>query len=289
MFYNSLQSATAALEKLAGVLAEEPAVPEPAEPTPLRRPAGARSTSTGPRSRTGADRPVLPALDLRIPAGQTLALVGATGAGKSTIAKLVARFYDPTGGVVRLDGVDLRELSDDDLRRAVVMVAQENFLFSGTIADNIRFGRPDATDEEVRGGGAGDRRRRVHRGAARRLRHRRPQARRSTLRRPAAAGRVRAGVPRRPGRADPRRGDVVARHPVGAARAAGAADDPEVAHRDRHRPPAVHGRDRRPGAGARRRPHRRRRHPERTDHRPAAATRTCTSSGRTASYRRTPR
>ena len=84
-----------------------------------------------------------------IPAGQTVALVGATGAGKSTIAKLVARFYDPTGGIVRIDGIDVRDLSDDDLRRTVVMVAQENFLFAGTIADNIKFGRPDATDEQV--------------------------------------------------------------------------------------------------------------------------------------------
>jgi ABC-type multidrug transport system fused ATPase/permease subunit len=149
MFYNTLQSASAALEKLAGVLAEEPAVPEPASPTPLDASRGAidfDETAFAYRP----DRPVLPALDLRIPAGQTLALVGATGAGKSTIAKLVARFYDPTGGAVRLDGVDLRELSDEDLRRAVVMVAQENFLFSGTIADNIRFGRPDSTDEEIR-------------------------------------------------------------------------------------------------------------------------------------------
>jgi ABC-type multidrug transport system fused ATPase/permease subunit len=149
MFYNSLQSASAALEKLAGVLDEKPAVPEPAVPTALEHSTGRiefEKTSFSYRP----DRPVLPALDLRIPAGQTLALVGATGAGKSTIAKLVARFYDPTDGVVKLDGVDLRELSDDDLRHAVVMVAQENFLFSGTIADNIRFGKPDATDEEVR-------------------------------------------------------------------------------------------------------------------------------------------
>jgi ABC-type multidrug transport system fused ATPase/permease subunit len=92
---------------------------------------------------------VLPTLDLHIPAGQTLALVGATGAGKTTIAKLIARFYDPTGGTVRLDGVNLRDLPDEQLRAAVVMVTQENYLFSGTVADNIRFGRPSATDDEV--------------------------------------------------------------------------------------------------------------------------------------------
>jgi len=149
MFYNSLQSASAALEKLAGVLDEKPAVPEPTAPRALAASTGEIAFDKAAFAYR-ADRPVLPALDLTIPAGQTLALVGATGAGKSTIAKLVARFYDPTDGVVRLDGVDLRDLSDDDLRRAVVMVAQENFLFSGTIADNIRFGKPDATDEQVR-------------------------------------------------------------------------------------------------------------------------------------------
>jgi ABC-type multidrug transport system fused ATPase/permease subunit len=92
---------------------------------------------------------VLPGLSLVVPAGQTVALVGTTGAGKTTIAKLIARFYDPTSGAVTLDGVDLRDFAQSDLRRHVVMVTQENFLFSGTVADNIRFGRPSATDAEV--------------------------------------------------------------------------------------------------------------------------------------------
>jgi ABC-type multidrug transport system fused ATPase/permease subunit len=148
-FYNSLQSATAALEKLSGVLQEEPDVPETTQPEPLPRPH--RGAVTFDRVTFGYrhDRVVLPEFDLTIPAGQTVALVGATGAGKSTVAKLVSRFYDPTTGAVRLDGVDLREVSDADLRRAVVMVTQENYLFSGTIADNIAFGRPFATRAEI--------------------------------------------------------------------------------------------------------------------------------------------
>lgn len=78
-------------------------------------------------------------------------MVGTTAAGKTTIAKLLARFYDPTAGRVLLDGVDLRDLDEPTLRRAVVMVTQENYMFGGTVADNIRFGRPDATTEEVVG------------------------------------------------------------------------------------------------------------------------------------------
>jgi len=160
-FYNSLQSASAALEKLSGVLDERPAVAEPARPAALPITAGRAGREASRPAVRGeldfsevsfayrADRLVLPVLDLHIPAGQTLALVGATGAGKTTIAKLIARFYDPTEGTVRLDGVDLRDLSDEQLRAAVVMVTQENYLFSGTVADNIRFGRPSATDEEV--------------------------------------------------------------------------------------------------------------------------------------------
>jgi ABC-type multidrug transport system fused ATPase/permease subunit len=147
-FYNSLQSATAALEKLSGVLQETPGVPEPAVPTPLRNGGGAVDFVDVTFSYR-RDRIVLADLNLHIPAGQTVALVGPTGAGKSTVAKLVSRFYDPVRGTVSLDGVDLRDLSDADLRRAVVMVTQENFLFSGTIAENIAFGRPGASRDQV--------------------------------------------------------------------------------------------------------------------------------------------
>jgi ABC-type multidrug transport system fused ATPase/permease subunit len=147
MFYNSYQSASAALEKLSGVLEERSGVPEPTDPHPLPEPTG-EVVFDGVRFGYGAAT-VLPHLDLTIPAGQTVALVGATGAGKSTLARLAARFYDPVAGQVRLDGVPLDRLADADLRRAVVMVTQESFLFSGSIADNISFGRPHAGRAEV--------------------------------------------------------------------------------------------------------------------------------------------
>ncbi len=147
-FYNTFQSASAALDKLAGVLDEEPSVPEPAKPVELESVRGElRFDHVGFEYVEG--RPVLPDLDLTVPAGQTLALVGTTGAGKTTLAKLATRFYDPTAGQVLLDGTDLRDLRSQDLRDAVVMVTQESYLFSGTIADNIRFGRPSATMDEV--------------------------------------------------------------------------------------------------------------------------------------------
>jgi ATP-binding cassette subfamily B protein len=153
MFLNSYQSAAASLEKIAGLLAQTPSVPEPSAPKPLPR-----SASEQPGRevvfdqvrfgyRTGGE--VLPRFDLTMPAGQTVAVVGSTGAGKSTLAKLLARFYDPSEGRVLLDGVDLRELTVADLRRGVVMVTQEAFLFSGSVAENIAIGRPDATREEI--------------------------------------------------------------------------------------------------------------------------------------------
>lgn len=151
-FYNALQSATAALEKLSGVLDRRPGVPEPptgatpgGTPRPLRGTIALRGVCFGYRQ----DTPVLSGLDVTIPAGQTVALVGATGVGKSTVAKLVARFYDPGSGSVTLDGVDLRRIADSELRRAIVVVTQEVFLFSGTVADNIRFGRPCASDADI--------------------------------------------------------------------------------------------------------------------------------------------
>ncbi|MFC8914484.1 ABC transporter ATP-binding protein [Streptomyces sp. NPDC057116] len=153
MFLNSYQSAAASLEKIAGLLARTPTVREPAAPRALPP-----SRSGGPGRevvfedvrfgyRTGGE--VLPRFSLTVPAGQTVAVVGSTGAGKSTLAKLLARFYDPTGGRVLLDGVDLRELATPELRRGVVMVTQEAFLFSGTVAENIAIGRPEATREEI--------------------------------------------------------------------------------------------------------------------------------------------
>lgn len=149
MFFNSLQSATAALEKLSLVLAEQPSVPEPKQLVPLPEQVAGEVRFDRVEFAYTADRVVLHELDLTIPAGQTVALVGATGAGKTTIAKLISRFYDPSSGQVRLDGIALPQLADRELRRAVVMVTQDGFLFSGSVADNIAFGRPEASRAEV--------------------------------------------------------------------------------------------------------------------------------------------
>jgi ATP-binding cassette subfamily B protein len=148
MFYNSYQSASSALEKISGVLEEEPSVPDPVRPVDLRKASG-RVSFDKVEFAYSNDRIVLPTFDLDIPAGQTIALVGSTGAGKSTLAKLISRFYDPTQGEVELDGIDLRRLHPKDLRRAIVMVTQEAYLFSGSVADNIALGKPDATRAEI--------------------------------------------------------------------------------------------------------------------------------------------
>ena len=147
-FLNSYQSATAALEKVSGVLEEEPTVPDPSKPVDLWQARGHVEFDDVLFGYSN-DRVILPDFSLDIPAGQTVALVGTTGAGKSTLAKLVSRFYDPTTGSVSLDGVDLRSLHPKDLRRAIVMVTQEAYLFSGTVADNIALGKPDATLDEI--------------------------------------------------------------------------------------------------------------------------------------------
>ncbi len=146
-FYNIFQAAGAALEKLSGVIEEAPTVPEPATPVSMDAVEGA-VTLEGVTF-AYREKPVLHDIDLNIPAGQIVAMVGETGAGKTSIARLVARFYDPTAGRVTLDGVDERAIAVADLRRSVVMVTQESFLFSGTIGDNIMFGRPDASRSEM--------------------------------------------------------------------------------------------------------------------------------------------
>jgi ATP-binding cassette subfamily B protein len=131
------------------VLQEEPSVADPAESVEIKDSKG-HIEFEGVRFSYGDGKEVLHEFSLDIPAGQTIALVGTTGAGKSTLAKLVSRFYDPSTGIVRLDGVNLRDIRDEDLRNAIVMVTQEAYLFSGSVADNIALGKPDATIEEIR-------------------------------------------------------------------------------------------------------------------------------------------
>ncbi len=183
-FYNTFQSAASGLEKISGVLDQQPSVPEPVSPTRLPRRDAATAEGSGGQGGTGGrvappygrspggrppgeiqsgrrvrfeavtfgyrDNLVLPGLELDIPAGQTVALVGETGAGKTTIARLLGRFYDPRSGRVTLDGIDMRQLPDSVLRTEVIVITQENFLFEGSVAENIRLGRPDAPDADVR-------------------------------------------------------------------------------------------------------------------------------------------
>ena len=162
-FYNMFQSAMSALEKLSSFLAEEPEVAEPEHPheraveSDTGTAEGASGTIHGALVELDSavfgytsDRHALKETTLRIEPGTTVALVGATGAGKSTIAKLVARFYDVSAGQVRIDGVDVRQLADGQLRREVLMLTQEVFLFSASILENIRMGNPQASDEQVK-------------------------------------------------------------------------------------------------------------------------------------------
>jgi ABC-type multidrug transport system fused ATPase/permease subunit len=146
--YNTFLSATAALDKIMDVLDEEPEVVDAPGAKALPQVDGhVRFEGVRFSYRTGPE--VLHGLDLDVPPGTTVALVGHTGAGKSTIAKLLARFYDPTAGRITIDGHDLRNVAQASLRRQLGIVPQEGFLFAGTVTDNIAFGRPDAAPEEV--------------------------------------------------------------------------------------------------------------------------------------------
>jgi ABC-type multidrug transport system fused ATPase/permease subunit len=147
--YTTYQAGMAALDKIFELLDEKPDIGDGDDAIELPRVRGELRFEDVTFS-YGGDAPALDDVSLVVPPGQTLALVGATGAGKSTLAKLVARFYDPDEGRVLIDGHDLREVTERSLRSQLGIVPQESFLFSGTIRDNIAFGRPDATDEDIR-------------------------------------------------------------------------------------------------------------------------------------------
>jgi ABC-type multidrug transport system fused ATPase/permease subunit len=146
--YNTFLAAVAALDKVMDVMDEEPEVVDRADVTDLP-PIEGRVRFEHVRFGYGRGPEVLHGLDLDVPAGTTVALVGHTGAGKSTIAKLLARFYEPRSGRITIDGHDLRDVTQESLRRQLGIVPQEGFLFAGTVHDNIAFGRPEATRDDV--------------------------------------------------------------------------------------------------------------------------------------------
>ncbi len=148
LVYNTFQAGAASLDRIADYMARQPAVVEPAQP---------QQPGDGFQGRIAFEQvtfgygkePVLRDVDLVVDAGETIALVGPTGAGKSTVARLLARLYDVDEGAVQIDGVDVRQLASADLRRLVTLVPQDVFLFADTIRENIRYGKPDASDQEV--------------------------------------------------------------------------------------------------------------------------------------------
>jgi len=159
--YATYQSGMAALEKIFQLLDERPDLEDLPDAIELGRISGEvdfDGVSFAYQKRRGDNSSeqvlALDHIDLQIPPGQTVALVGATGAGKSTMAKLIARFYDPTSGAVLVDGHDLREVASSSLRSQMGIVPQEAFLFSGTVAENIAFGRPDADADQIRAAAA---------------------------------------------------------------------------------------------------------------------------------------
>jgi ATP-binding cassette subfamily B protein len=145
----TLQKALGASARISEVLDAEPQLREPRHPLKLERPVRGDVRLEGVQFGHEGDRPILDGLDLNVAAGESLALVGATGSGKSTVAGLLARLYDPDAGRVLLDGHDVRELRISDVRGAVALVFEETFLFTDTVRENIRFARPDANDEDV--------------------------------------------------------------------------------------------------------------------------------------------
>ncbi len=254
MLVSQAQRAVAGGTRIFEVLDSEPRIVPPDSPTPL--PAGGgniRFEAVSFRYAPGAPD-VLCEIDLDIPAGRTIALIGPTGSGKSTLTQLVPRFYDATAGRVLVDGADVRDLDLVELRRTIGMVSQDPFLFSTTVRENIAYGRPAATDEEVRRGRAHGPGRGLHRRAARRVRHGHRRARPDALGRPAPAPRHRAGDHHRPAHPDPRRGHRLGGRLHRARDPGGPGGRDGGAHHPGDRPPALDRRPRRRAGRARGRP-----------------------------------
>ena len=262
--FDLYQRAMASTRRILDLLGVEPTDPGGhAVACPGRSPA--RSASRTCASPTRAAPTVLRGLDLEVPAGETHAVVGLTGAGKSTIVKLLLRLYEPTGGRVTVDGVDVRDLTFADLRGAIGLVSQDVFLFDGTVRENIAYGDPEASDAQVEEAARARRGPRLHRRPARRLRHPGRRARPEALRRPAPAPLDRAGDRPRPGDPGPRRGDELGGQRDRGGDPAVAGDGLAGADDAGDRPPAEHGPPRRSDPRARGRPRERGGNPRRAD------------------------
>ena len=208
---------------------------------------------------------VLHNINLFATPGQKIAFVGSTGAGKTTITNLINRFYDIADGKIRYDGININKIKKGDLRRSLGIVLQDTHLFTGTVMDNIRYGRLDATDEECSGRGPSGQRRRLHPPPAQRLRHHADRRRRQPVPGPAAAAGHRPGGGGRPAGTDPGRGHQFHRHPHRGTGPAGHGRPDDRPHHLRHRPPALHREKLRLHHGAGTGPDHRAGQPRRTD------------------------
>ena len=261
--WGELSQAAGSAERLGELLRLEPAIKAPAHPLPLPSPPRGEIRFDAVRFAypTRPDVDVLDGVTFTVRAGEKVAIVGPSGAGKSTIFHLLLRFYDPGAGAVAFDGVNVAAADPRDLRERIALVPQDTVIFAETIAENIRFGRADATQAEIarcrRSGGCG----RIHRPSPQPVRYTRGRARRDLVRGPASAHRHRPRDFARCTAAAARRSDLIARCPQRnpGAKRAGAAD--AGAYHDRHRAPARHGALLRPDTGDGTRAHRGGRHP----------------------------
>ena len=205
---NVLQSAVASAERVFELLDETEEIPDPVAPAACSSAAAGAVAFEDVSFRYEPDRPLIDDLDLVVDAGETVAIVGPTGAGKTTLVNLLMRFYELDGGRITVDGDRHRELTRDDLRQTFGMVLQDTWLFHGTIRENIAYGRDGRDRGGDRRGGRGGPRRPLRAHAARRLRHGHRRRRDEPVGRREAAADDRPGVPGRPADPHPRRGDV---------------------------------------------------------------------------------